>query len=60
LTLVHLNPIYEFIAIVRDVMLEDYSAPLLAWVAAPIWALVMLVGGVIFFWQAEERYGLSD
>lgn len=60
LTLVHLNPIYEFIAIVRDVMLDDYSAPLLAWIAAPIWALVMLVGGVIFFWQAEERYGLSD
>lgn len=60
LTLVHLNPIYEFIAIARDVLLEGYSAPLLAWIAAPIWALVMLVGGVVFFWQAEERYGLSD
>lgn len=60
LTIVHLNPIYEFIAIVRDVLLDGYSAPLIAWIAAPIWALVMLVGGVIFFWQAEERYGLSD
>ncbi|WP_295102048.1 ABC transporter permease [uncultured Microbacterium sp.] len=60
LTIVHLNPIYEFIAIARDVLLEGYAAPLLAWIAAPIWALVMIVGGVIYFWRAEPRYGLSD
>jgi len=60
LTIVHLNPIYEFIAIARDVLLEGYTAPLLAWIAAPIWALVMIVGGVIYFWRAEPRYGLSD
>lgn len=60
LNIVHLNPIYEFIAIARDVLLDGYSAPLLVWIAAPIWAIVMLVGGVVFFWRAEERYGLSD
>lgn len=60
LTIVHLVPTYEFIAIARDVLLAGYSAPLIAWVAAPIWALVMIVGGVIFFWRAEARYGLSD
>lgn len=60
LTIVHLFPTYEFIAIARDVLLSGYSAPLLAWVAAPIWAFVMIVGGVIFFWRAEPRYGLSD
>lgn len=60
LTIAHLVPTYEFIAIARDVLLSGYSAPLLAWVAAPTWALVMLVGGVIFFWQGEPRYGLSD
>lgn len=60
LNIVHLNPIYEFIAIARDVLLDGYSAPLLAWIAAPIWAVVMLIGGVVFFWRAEERYGLSD
>ncbi|MEV8174584.1 ABC transporter permease [Microbacterium sp. NPDC079176] len=60
LTIVHLNPIYEFIAIARDVLLEGYTAPLLAWIAAPIWALGMIVGGVIYFWRAEPRYGLSD
>lgn len=60
LTAVHLLPTYEFIAIARDVMLDGYSAPLLAWIAAPIWATVMIVGGVIYFWRAEARYGLSD
>lgn len=60
MTLVHLIPTYEFIAIARDVLMSGYSAPLLAWIAAPIWALVMIVGGLIFFWRAEPRYGLSD
>lgn len=60
MTFVHLIPTYEFIAIARDVLLEGYSAPLIAWIAAPIWALVMIVGGVVYFWQAEPRYGLSD
>lgn len=60
LTIVQMIPTYEFIAIARDVMLVGYTAPAIAWIAAPIWALVMIVGGTIFFWQAEARYGLSD
>ncbi|MGK3950179.1 ABC transporter permease [Microbacterium sp. K2] len=60
LTIVHLIPTYEFISLARDVLLSGYSAPLLAWVAAPIWALVMLVGGLLYFWRGEPRYGLSD
>lgn len=60
LTFVHLLPTYEFIALARDVLLDGYSAPLLAWIAAPVWALVMLIGGVVYFWRGEPRYGLSD
>ncbi|MGF6822451.1 teichoic acid transport system permease protein [Microbacterium sp. ZKA21] len=60
LTIAHLVPTYEFISLARDVLLDGYSAPLLAWIAAPIWALVMIVGGTIFFWRAEARYGLSE
>lgn len=60
LTIVHLVPTYDFISIARDVMISGQAAPVLAWIAAPIWALVMIVGGVIFFWQGEPRYGLSD
>lgn len=60
LTIAHLVPTYEFISIARQVLLEAYSAPLLAWVAAPLWAVVMIVIGTVFFWQAEARYGLSE
>lgn len=60
LTIAHLIPTYEFISLARDVMLAGYTAPLLAWIAAPIWAFVMIVGGVVFFWQGEPRYGISD
>lgn len=60
LSVMHLLPTYDFIAVARDVLLSGYEAPAVAWIAAPIWAFVMLVGGVIFFWRAEARYGLSD
>ncbi|MFB4350040.1 ABC transporter permease [Microbacterium sp. CR_7] len=60
LTIAHLLPTYEFIALARDVMLDSYAAPLIAWIAAPLWALATVIGGTIFFWQGEPRYGLSD
>lgn len=60
LTIAHLVPTYEFVALARDVLLSSYSAPLMAWIAAPIWALATLVVGVVYFWGAEARYGLGD
>lgn len=60
LTIVHLIPTYEFIALSREVLLTSHSAPLLAWIAAPLWALATIIFGVVFFWRAEARYGLSD
>lgn len=60
LTVAHLVPTYEFISLSRDVLLDSYAAPALVWVAAPIWTVVMIVFGVLFFWRAEARYGLSD
>jgi teichoic acid transport system permease protein len=60
LTIAHLIPTYDFIALVRGVMLESHPAPTLAVIAAPIWAISALVIGVIYFWRAEARYGLGD
>lgn len=60
LAIAHLIPTYDFIALARDVLLAGHTAPLVAWIAAPIWALVMIVFGVIFFWRAEARYGLGE
>lgn len=60
LTIAHLIPTYDFIALVRGAMLTAHPAPMLAVIAAPIWTLIALVVGVVYFWRAEARYGLSD
>lgn len=60
LTVVHFIPTYGFVGIARDVLLDSYSAPMIAWILAPVWALVAIVVGVIFFWRAEARYGVVE
>ena len=60
LTFVQLMPTFDFVSLSRDVLLDSYAASNLAWIAAPIWAVLTLVVGTIFFWRAETRYGLSD
>lgn len=60
LTIAHLLPTYEFVTMARGVLLDSVTVPALVWIAAPIWAIVMLVVGTIFFWRAEARYGLND
>jgi teichoic acid transport system permease protein len=60
LAIVHFLPTYEFITLSRDVLITGNPASPVVWIAAPIWAIVMLVVGFIFFWRAEERYGLDD
>jgi len=60
LTIAHLVPTYDFIALVRGAMLVAHPAPALAVVAAPIWTLLAIGIGVVYFWRAEARYGLSE
>lgn len=60
LTIAQLIPTYDFVSLARSVLLDSYSAPMIAWVAAPTWAVATLIVGVVFFWRAEARYGLSD
>jgi teichoic acid transport system permease protein len=60
LAIAQLIPTYDFVAIARDVLLGSYAAPTIAWIAAPAWALFAILFGVIYFWRAEARYGLSE
>lgn len=60
LSVAHLIPTYEFIALSRDVLLSSYAAPPIVWVAAPVWAGATVLMGAVFFWRAETRYGLAD
>ena len=54
-----LNPISAYIDIVRRSLLSEHEANQLphAWTIAIIWSFVMLAAGVVYFWQAEDRYG---
>jgi teichoic acid transport system permease protein len=54
-----LNPISAYIDIVRRSLLDQHEKNALphAWPIAAAWAVVVLVGGFLFFWRAEDRYG---
>jgi teichoic acid transport system permease protein len=54
-----LNPISAYIDIVRRSLLEEHAKNELphAWSIATGWAVLVLVGGFLFFWLAEDRYG---
>jgi len=52
-------PTYDFVALARGVMMQQYAAVPIVWVSAVVWSVVLLVFGVIFFWRAEVRYGIE-
>lgn len=59
--LVEANPMLVYIELARHALLE--GAPLLnssmlqLWLYAVGWAVVMGVGGFIYFWRGEQEYG---
>ena len=51
------NPGAVYIELARDALLTSYTTPRITWVYAVFWAVVALVGGFVYFWKAEEKYG---
>lgn len=56
ISILELNPLYAFLALARSVLVEGYSASLSLWITAITWTVASVIGGLLFFWQAEERY----
>lgn len=56
IVVLELNPIYAFLALARGVLVSGYSTTPTLWYTAIIWTFATLIGGLAFFWQAEERY----
>ena len=52
----YLNPLTEYIELMRHALLADYPAPPILWPLAAGWALVFLVVGFTVFYRAEESY----
>jgi teichoic acid transport system permease protein len=57
--LITLNPAAAYIDIVRQALLANHEAHSLpnAWPIAIGWSVLALVGGFVYFWRAEDRYG---
>jgi teichoic acid transport system permease protein len=53
----HLNPLYVFLTLARGAVVTGYTATLYDWGIASAWAIVTLVGGFVYFFRSENRYG---
>lgn len=52
------NPATVYIELVRDALIQSHTVvPLHTWGLAVAWAIIMGLGGYMYFWKAEERYG---
>ncbi|WP_319458439.1 ABC transporter permease [Micromonospora sp. RTP1Z1] len=58
--IVHANPLLIYIELIRHALMETApltSSPPQIWALAAIWALVVGVGGYLYFWRGEQEYG---
>jgi teichoic acid transport system permease protein len=53
------QPVAVYLTLARSCLLPQESSPLdiTMWAVGVGWAVLFLVGGFLFFWRAEERYG---
>ncbi|MFF8378561.1 ABC transporter permease [Streptomyces sp. NPDC015661] len=54
------NPAAVYMDLMRYALIEGYSAhnlPDHVWITALAWAVIFGIGGFVYFWKAEERYG---
>jgi len=57
LFIARLNPVHDFIALVRGATIEFSPIEPIFWVVALVGSVAFFVFGFIFFWRAEEEYG---
>lgn len=54
--IVEANPIYVFLMAVRTCVLDGQVPPLQIWGYLLLWSAGLAIVGLVYFWQAEERY----
>ncbi|RZU51715.1 teichoic acid transport system permease protein [Krasilnikovia cinnamomea] len=60
LRLVEANPMLVYIELMRHALMEDVplaGSPTRLWIQSIVWALIVGVGGFIYFWRGEKGYG---
>ncbi|MEV6174281.1 ABC transporter permease [Streptomyces sp. NPDC051954] len=59
-TILQWNPAAIYMDLMRFALIDGYGSenlPNHVWMAALGWAVLLAVGGFVYFWKAEERYG---
>ncbi|MET9734129.1 ABC transporter permease [Streptomyces sp. NPDC006458] len=59
-TVLQWNPAAIYMDLMRFALIDGYGSKNLpdhVWAAAAGWAVLFAVGGFVYFWKAEERYG---
>lgn len=56
--IVQLNPIYQFLASARLLVLEGAWPSLGIWAYMSLWAFALPVSGLLYFWAGEDKYAL--
>jgi len=51
------EPFFVYMELVRNPLLNGQVAAGRVWIAGGTWALLALVGGLLFFWRGERDYG---
>lgn len=57
ITLYNFNPLFQVLRIARGILMGEQGYSASYWAFFSLWAVLSFVGGVLFFWVAEERYG---
>ncbi|MDO5031016.1 ABC transporter permease [Corynebacterium sp.] len=57
--IVEYNPIYTFLQCVRQIVLDGQLPSLATWTYLSVWTIGLSTIGILYFWQAENRYVAS-
>jgi teichoic acid transport system permease protein len=56
-TVLEINPGFVYINLVRQAVMSHQPTSPHEWLLGVAWAVVILLAGYVYFWQAEEQYG---
>jgi teichoic acid transport system permease protein len=60
LAVIEANPLLVFVELMRHALMEGVklaNSPVVLWLEAIAWTLVVGVGGYVYFWRGEKGYG---
>jgi len=59
-TVFEFHPLYQTLHLARAMIMNDSEYNPMSWLVVSVWAVVVLVVGLVYFWKAEERYGRAN